>query len=263
MSIPSRLYKYHAYSSYALESMVQKKIWVSKPAQFNDPFDCKLRVKDAQTLQQFEDLNSAVHRVINRDPSNPDRRWTWNVYQGKDEAPSVFMERLRHSAEQQLEVLTKVGVYSTSSKRDDLLMWAHYADHHRGFVIGFDTSTLQDNYHFQLVQVEYVDEYREMDIAAIVDFENVAQRLRKVATRKGRRWELENEWRLVYDWPLSNCLVDMPMSPTEVIFGDRMPQSHRTTLQQIVSSNFPEAQFFLATPSSSKFALDIVGYSSA
>jgi hypothetical protein len=33
---------------------------------------------------------------------------------------------------------SKYGILSLSETHDNLLMWAHYADHHRGFVIQFD-----------------------------------------------------------------------------------------------------------------------------
>lgn len=44
MEIPNRFYKYQPYSSYALEGLIMKTIWVSNPDAFNDPFDSKFYV---------------------------------------------------------------------------------------------------------------------------------------------------------------------------------------------------------------------------
>jgi hypothetical protein len=36
-----KLYKYRAYNERSLSMLINKRIWVSKPTAFNDPFDCK------------------------------------------------------------------------------------------------------------------------------------------------------------------------------------------------------------------------------
>jgi DUF2971 family protein len=44
---------------------------------------------------------------------------------------------------QQLELEGECGFLSLSERRDDLLMWAHYAEMHRGVCLEFDASMLR------------------------------------------------------------------------------------------------------------------------
>jgi hypothetical protein len=153
MTIPPKLYKYQRYSAYALESLIKKEIWVSDPAAFNDPFDCRVRLEDVTTQEQLDAISQALQTRWREDTP-------WQVtYNGtkhfrtEGESDHYFANRIRRSAGFALTALTKVGIYSLARKRDDLLMWGHYADHHRGFVIGFDATRLTNTERMQVVEV--------------------------------------------------------------------------------------------------------------
>ena len=42
--IPPILFKYQAFTPDALSNLTSRQIWFSRPARFNDPFDCAIRV---------------------------------------------------------------------------------------------------------------------------------------------------------------------------------------------------------------------------
>jgi hypothetical protein len=94
---------------------------------FDDPFECRPHVTDAATVaDKREALDAAVARVgtdpefadvMERSPKAPEARST------------MLLDWLRVTA----------GVLSLSEVRDDLLMWAAYADGHKGFLVGFDS----------------------------------------------------------------------------------------------------------------------------
>ena len=82
-------------------------------AAVNDPFDCHPRLLEPEELSWAP---QAEHRCCLES----------YVYQ-------VFSKRYSLRGRQ------SVGMLSLTEKPDNLLMWAHYAQNHEGFIIGFDT----------------------------------------------------------------------------------------------------------------------------
>lgn len=89
-----------------------------------------------------------------------------------------------------------VGILSLSEVPDEPLMWAHYADSHRGLVIGFDEQhaffhrrcSENDEFHF-LREVVYAD-LPPAPSALGVDGN-------ALFITKGTRWSYEREWRML------------------------------------------------------------------
>jgi len=260
MKTPMRLYKYQAYSSFALEALIQKKIWVSNPTDFNDPFDCRVRPPTIESRDEVLQLNDALNRLKNPlyNPTGDDRpSLTLGHTYGEEyweQPPEMLRTLLRGHGQQLVDWITKLGVYSLTSSPNNLLMWAHYAAKHQGFVIGFDTSTLQLPESASLIPVQYLGDYSEIDLETLTDVTDGAEYLKNIAMRKGSQWSHENEWRLVY--PEGGYLANIPMQPVEVIFGHKMAQTHRHTLHSLICKQFTGVQFSILKPSSTAFGLE-------
>lgn len=91
------------------------------------------------------------------------------------------------------EVYNRVGILSLSETPDNLLMWAHYAEGHRGFVIMLDGlhDFFKDNrpvFGFEKPErVEYSSDRPRMQIND--------PNMPAIFFIKGRPWEYEREWR--------------------------------------------------------------------
>lgn len=88
-----------------------------------------------------------------------------------------------------------VGVLSLTDRPDNLLMWAHYARRHEGFLVEFDSdhgffhSPCGRNDEFgRLMRVEYGERPSTVMIEATVG---------ELFFTKGRYWSYESEWRMV------------------------------------------------------------------
>lgn len=262
MAIPPKLYKYQSYSGHALESLIRRMIWISNPEDFNDPFDCQVRIEDVSTspmLNEVLQAGDAKWQAL----TGKQRKSTMEHHRTEGESSQELADRIRTSAKFRLSELTHVGIYSLAAKQDDLLMWAHYADQHKGFVIGFDSTQLTETERMQVVEVTYVDRYEELELAQIkiAGAEDLPAHLRTIAARKGFRWQEEHEWRLVF--PFSRIAVNMPMQPVEVIFGHRMQTAQRETLHQLISQTYRDVEFFTAEPSISEFRLELRAFQNA
>jgi hypothetical protein len=91
---------------------------------------------------------------------------------------------------------TQIGILSLSEAPDNVLLWAHYADQHRGFVVGFDETNEffnrsrgpQDEF-FHLRQVAYRPPHTFVDLSSMDD--------PQILVTKSPDWTYEHEWRML------------------------------------------------------------------
>ncbi len=140
-----------------------------------------------------------------------------------------------------------IGVFSLSEVWDSGPMWAHYADQHRGFVLGLDSSSeyfsrrrTQKDEFYHLRQVGYAD-----SLSGRRSFGDLSDGA-KVFLTKDNAWSYEREWRMLA--PLSDSaevktiqddsvhLFPLPDSALEsIIVGARASQELKARLASIVS----------------------------
>jgi hypothetical protein len=119
----------------------------------------------------------------------------------------------------------QVGVFCVTTKRDDLLMWAHYAGSHSGICIEFDgMSKLMA--HAQ--RVCYSSE--RIPINPYEDSHDVM--LDKALFTKSEHWAYEDEWRLLRYKSGPGPVQFWPHNLTGIIFG---ALASRTTIETVLS----------------------------
>lgn len=105
------------------------------PSEFNDPFDSKPHYHP-------DSFNTVIERrpeVIERLKIN--KGWTQNQL---NENRIILINNLRRSVESGQfwnSMISNVGVLSLSRDPFNILMWSHYADEHKGFVVEFKSPT--------------------------------------------------------------------------------------------------------------------------
>jgi Protein of unknown function (DUF2971) len=140
-----------------------------------------------------------------------------------------------------------LGVLCLSEVPDSLLMWAHYAGSHTGFVVEFDA--LHPSFHEQksgeddlrhIRRVYYRDTRPSAPLADMSAIE--------LFLVKSGHWGYEREWRIVR--PLADAAQTVSVVPypvalfevppaaiTSVIIGSRMAPEQATRLRQVVLGN--------------------------
>ena len=97
-------------------------------------------------------------------------------------------------AEHVAEEIRDLGVLSLAENRESLLMWAHYADRHRGFLIGFerDGRIIEDGlvFRFGIAAMSY--SHSRPSTREFHDLSDEA-----LYFRKSSEWSHEREWRMV------------------------------------------------------------------
>ncbi len=199
----------------------------------NDPFEARPNIEATATKEGFA---SVFADVVRQEPAywelfscigltNLDRQALADKIEGDpDYAEQLHKDAdlpnpLTYSRNRTYELCNVVGILSLSETPDNLLMWAHYAEEHTGFVLILDGShdffkgddSIQG--FAKPARVQYssnrprttIEEVSELDLFFI----------------KGSHWEYEKEWRYLKYVNDADEQLDSPDTPPIALF--RLP----------------------------------------
>jgi hypothetical protein len=228
----TNLYKYQPVTARTLENLKLRTIWFSAPSAFNDPFDCSVDVL-LKELDQ-DDLVRVYEYLRGLAELTPefDAEITTN---GKpNERCREMFNQIFSSGplRQQIdETRRRIGVACFSTKNDDLLMWAHYADGHRGFCLEFDSSVEPFS---KAKPVAYQASLPEVNPLDVLDGGSSGQELIEAMLRtKHTCWRYEQEWRLLHQQ--AGTAYAYPFDAlTGVYLGASMPPGQKDMIGQLL-----------------------------
>ena len=229
----------------------------SSPATLNDPFELRPHISAIASPAHIE---AEHHRLIG--PTLDEELAKLPRHQRRKLARSKEIAALRANSSFAHEVardvlpavrdglargIEAIGILCLTESPANLLMWAHYADSHRGFVIEFNPGS-----QFFDRRITHDDELRHLrrvtysttrPSIVIADTENFSAFL-----IKGTDWSYEAEWRImdgiqfaskiIGSGPEAIHLFAFPGAAIRsIIFGCRMPETKRTEITKIVTSN--------------------------
>src|SRR5690606_33927290 len=114
------VYKYRSGTDNDLKALEYNQFWSSSIEQLNDPCEA---ITDTKRIKKFLNYIGKKVGVKTCDDFNL-------INQNTDEVLSMD---------------NKMGIYSLSKTPLDELLWAHYANSHKGFCIGYDIDVLLKN----------------------------------------------------------------------------------------------------------------------
>lgn len=181
----SALYHYEKFNStYLANTLRNQIIHCSDPSNLNDPWDCKPAF-DPQAL----DDPTVLEREIAWRLEHPAKELWAAQMRADPQARIDFMNGASKSIE---EMLAQRRIYCLTPKADNILMWSHYADNHRGLCLEFSVS---DNPLFsKAAQVVYREDYPHWAPCNINDKPGLVMEL---ILTKSSDWHYEEEYRLV------------------------------------------------------------------
>ena len=216
------LYHYQPYSRDYLEKLLSEKtIHCSNPQYFNDPWDCKPSF-DSSLLKDPDELQKAREYLINKIQLNPTINIDLlNELSEGGTGSRVQIEKIITSVyEARPETLAKgFRIYCLTPDSTNSLMWAHYADKHKGICLEFDSTTRLFGGAWQVKYNNIYPEYRF--------YENSDPMFELI--HKSDIWEYENEYRIVSREPTGN--PDFDDSPLGSIQGIlKLPENSLTSI---------------------------------
>lgn len=258
MRDPLYLYKYRPLSPDETRDRVEEiftcnRLYFAAPSDFNDPFEFRLSALfDGPTAVRLNWLTQRLQQ------SNPGLS-----ADAVRERASEYLVRLAGRPEQEwqdrfwdlidAEGRRKVGVLSLSERNDDIRMWSHYADSHRGICIEFEAT--KNTLFFSRAQpVVYREEFPVVDICRA----SHEEKMLALCLTKARDWEYEKEWRIVDPWKGPGVQEFPPDLLTGVILGLRIPAEHRELVLGWARARNGTVRVYEARERPNSYALAIV-----
>ncbi|PTO70564.1 DUF2971 domain-containing protein [Vibrio splendidus] len=247
-----KLYKYVPFSEGSKNILINSTMKFSSAEEFNDPFDCVVSHDVEGSLAYVLTRNDLLESAKKLNPENFDKK--------------IMLDNLRHSLESgqfSSDMASSFGICSLSSSNDNILMWSHYADNHKGFIVEFQQPTNFNEYlskpEFLLLSwpVKY-----QMDMPKVImgdqGFEAVTQRF----LTKALEWEYEKEHRCLAHKAGSGIHKFSPPLLVGVIAGAKMSNDDLHELKFLVK-NYEEkhnlkVSFKQAKKSGDQYKLEFV-----
>ncbi|ROM60417.1 DUF2971 domain-containing protein [Pseudomonas rhodesiae] len=242
-----RLFKY--FGPDRLSILQSRLIRFSQPSAFNDPFEF-LPYIDA--IDTPENITAQFQQTMNRDFSEEYdaldaltksqitkehfRTYMQSFFLAAENNSGGLFNQLALYAQGKINEVSSqhFGVLCLSERHDDLLMWAHYADCHKGFVIEFDSDSpffhQRRSEKDDLRYLRPVVYSKERPAITLTDTD-----MSELFLTKSEHWEYEKEWRMVVGLADADkiipdvggdiCLYEFPAEAVKAIFvGSKMQE---------------------------------------
>jgi Protein of unknown function (DUF2971) len=201
-TIPASIFKY--VTPARVDIITNERIAFTPPERFNDLLDARPQVVPPMNRTFLRRLEKEAQRAFieslppEQRPNTKKERKRFlkrHTSGGIDHIKRQAVELARKWEQELQGTLSKhFGVACFSEVMDEHLMWAHYADQHRGLLIEFDTGSSSFQHLGLLSQVEYLPTRPVYD---------PAKGAKGFWRQKTNNWSYEREWRIQRE--LCNC----------------------------------------------------------
>lgn len=233
---PQVLYKYRVWDNPYHKHVIKNcSVYLSPPNDFEDKMDCNPAQIYPSGIHLFRYLMKYKRDIPFIQRVTFALKW-YKV------SPMNYPDGLKKMKEQfDTAFNDHFGVLSlTTDSRNDFL-WERYADHHKGFCVGFDwnriTSFIRGG-----GKVIYVNRLPVIDFVNDDDDSKII----KTIIYKEKKWEKENEYRLFKVWNVGQKVIRNVRLPqdaiVQVILGKKMSVENKKEIKGIVSKRYPNAK---------------------
>jgi hypothetical protein len=247
------IYKYRPININTIKTLLHNSLYCCNPVYFNDPFDSNFSFDYPEDFNNrpLHYLDSFIYNIIEKeDPKVAnDLRANAKVFIEKgaiDELKSYIRAQFEQSFITEGEY--DIGVLCFSKVFDNILMWSHYADEHKGLVLGFDTSK-EPLIHAKPVDYPVNNELLKTSIKNLYN-EILVDSLFK----KSKDWEKEEEVRYVN--PNGPGYITYPSDALKSIhFGCRTTDEDIETVIKILKDKKQEVKYYKARKDNNYYKL--------
>ena len=205
--MPELIYRFLPASS-AIKSLLDRSLRASEIAKLNDPYD-------------------SVPGILNAPKDTSDKASADRPYRSVDEFIRAFTNE-------------RFKLISFSRKATDPVLWAHYADNHRGICLAFDPAAYPEN---SFADVRYSADRACFCYTMFGDqtrLEEMSDTINAALTTKWKSWEYEEEVRLIFSSPDGRKIPEFFSMPEgflkQVILGwncEYTPSNIRSILKSV------------------------------
>ncbi|ENI4485179.1 DUF2971 domain-containing protein [Vibrio fluvialis] len=231
------LFKYCPIGKNQLSALAQKKMWYSKPAGFNDPFDTRFSLK-GEKFSYIQETDPEKLRYIF----------------GEDMSDAIVTKKvsLDDRLEQFRQGIEELGILSLADSNENLLMWAHYAADHKGMCLEFERlSNMPLGDPEACNPINYIDNHPALNTKSLLDEADALASKRRILYSKSKHWVYEQEWRHIVEE--GNKLHQWPSPLRAVYFGCKVEESDINLVKNVIAD--PKISYFRGKLYSNKFGI--------
>jgi hypothetical protein len=258
------VYKYRTVNAHTINLLEKCDLYFSHPKEFNDPFDSKTDVI-------FEGTEIEWKKWLDESKRSPEEKEIiWNL----------LKRRGFEKFENGLMYEDRAFLISSFSKiDDDILLWSHYANSHKGVCLGFKISEVENTFglyfedeeifqkphapkNYQMLHniIYSIDDKMPQQINRLKDDK---RELYNFLVTKQKNWSYEQEMRIILPTYSTSgrtfkfakhCL-------SKIIFGMNISTKDIATIKQVIDEVYIMKGFnvalFQAKPIKGKYAVEI------
>ena len=276
-------FKYYTAESLKLTLGKTTRKW-SSPSEFNDPFDNRLDIHWAGSPIEFENaITERVVRLVEEEEIDlkslfPEMRYLVSslrdlplakrseALRELKEPEGVYTQEMLDAMHVKLNgaittLLFDTSIFCLTEDHDNLLMWAHYTDNHRGGVVKFLPIKEVDSPLLVAKKVNYSKSVPSISYVNILDNTQEFRRavIDEMTLTKSIDWQYEKEWRIVTSLRNpTNKYEILPFAEEEVgglYLGCRISEADKSQLIELMVQKYPWAPIYQATPKRNEFSL--------
>lgn len=266
------IFRYRPYNQETIDALKDDRLYFSTPKYFNDPYDSLMYI-NKKNLHEYinmclEEMPQYIKRLKQNNPlkGNFAEAFWSDCNPQKEEQHKMFIERVDEVIEEiKVKINSNIKEICFSSEHLSILMWAHYADSHKGFAIvyskekftevnSYNKDDVKLDYKFSFEEVAYLEnrvdatrfvndyllKYGMPMESEIINRELLPEPSRKtlkeIITTKDKCWAYEKEYRLIprkLDFINENDLSYINIKPDALIAGVKMPEEQKEELFKI------------------------------
>jgi hypothetical protein len=242
---PERLWKYREWNEYTRRMIVDGEVHYTLLEKLNDPFEISWCIRLPENEAELDKFSREL--CANTFPEDRPAERLYHFTNMKQSIRDLIEKHGGCIVPSFVEF--KHGLLCLSAIEDHVLMWSHYADHHKGVCVGVRTECLVDK---RILKVAYSDRVPLLDCWDYI-YRNRGMFVDASRT-KGLHWDYEKEWRTVHysgkrKYP--NC-VD------RVIIGCKATDETRRAVVAAVAESNARIEVYQANINPRHYRLDIV-----
>ena len=279
MNTPKILFKYLDHRG--LDLLTNRRVLATPPNKLNDPLEFTPIIDDNPTDEEI--WGKISHPDYMRELwEGVGRRESYEIFQQRHlEGKELLTAEHRKLAPEVTESYRQEFIESTgaasglvcfSRRNDGILLWSHYADGHKGFVVGFGVPQLVNSFGREdgtLVEVVYSETRPNMgSVYSNVEDENIRT---AIIRTKSPEWKYEEEYRLIIlrekfrddenkgkDDRLFWSIKGNESVVRSVIIGSRCEPEWKSKLASVLAEPaYQHVEIFEAIPDKKSFAIYI------
>lgn len=228
--LPGLIYKYCPLNLNSLRVLIDNKLYLGPPINFNDPFEGDFEFKKANKLPDKDILVKLFGKP----------RVDLSLYSLADynEITEFYLRNL---------IKNKYGVSCFSTINNNPLMWGHYSDSRKGICLEFDTTKLissfdklYSNQNVKLEKVRYTKKLLKLEAKLKGNNILYGKDRYNFLSIKQRHWSYEKEYRLIVNIDDDNYSRYFHLENdciTKIIIGDRMDQDDQRMLDKLIKNS--------------------------